>query len=337
MKIMKLLILLLPSLMYGIPQALIDNCGWYYSNCPDFHACSIVYGGYATGFATEARYGWTIEKYESSKWVEKVDNTEHTWPGPVHGTWVGYDNLYYVGASIAQYGNGQYRLKCWVESETYPTVVTDNTSWIYCTVNDVISPDTPTSFSGSWSNNHPYLNWTSNSEDDFKEYVIYKKVGSGSWNSLTTTSSSHFTDNSENKWSLGDESKRYVYYRISAKDYTNNESSVTSSVSFVCSPHINKESISSDEQIATTFKLDQNFPNPFNPSTQIRYSLNKDGYVSLTIYSVVGEKISELVNEFQSRGFYNVKFDASDLPSGIYIYKLQAGEFSSTKKMILTK
>ena len=105
----------------------------------------------------------------------------------------------------------------------------------------------------------------------------------------------------------------------------------------MCSPHINKESVSNDEQIATTFKLDQNFPNPFNPSTQIRYSLNKDGYVSLTIYSIVGEKISELVNEFQSRGFYNVKFDASNLPSGIYIYKLQAGEFSSTKKMILTK
>ncbi|HMN16903.1 MAG TPA: YCF48-related protein [Ignavibacteriaceae bacterium] len=89
--------------------------------------------------------------------------------------------------------------------------------------------------------------------------------------------------------------------------------------------------------IPTRFSLNQNFPNPFNPSTIIKYSLKDDGRVSLKIFNSLGEEVRTLVNEIKPAGNYEVEFNASELPSGIYIYSIQAGEFISSKKMILLK
>lgn len=85
------------------------------------------------------------------------------------------------------------------------------------------------------------------------------------------------------------------------------------------------------------FSLDQNFPNPFNPRTKITYSIKEEGLVTLKIYDVLGKEIATLVNENKPSGNYEAEFDASQLPSGIYIYKLQAGSFISSKKMLLLK
>ncbi|NLT50931.1 MAG: T9SS type A sorting domain-containing protein, partial [Ignavibacteria bacterium] len=85
------------------------------------------------------------------------------------------------------------------------------------------------------------------------------------------------------------------------------------------------------------FELAQNFPNPFNPSTMISFQLPINGYVTLKIYDLLGQEIATLVNEQKSAGKYEVKFDASDLASGVYIYRIQAGEFNASKKLILLK
>jgi hypothetical protein len=85
------------------------------------------------------------------------------------------------------------------------------------------------------------------------------------------------------------------------------------------------------------FRLEQNYPNPFNPVTSIRYALKESGFVTLTVYDVMGRKVRTLVNEVQSRGYQTVSFDASDLASGIYIYQLQAGDFTKTRHMMLVK
>lgn len=92
-----------------------------------------------------------------------------------------------------------------------------------------------------------------------------------------------------------------------------------------------------NKTIPKEFKLFQNYPNPFNPTTQISYQIPKDELVTLKVYNSLGEEIKTLVNHHQSKGRYSVTFNAKNLPSGIYIYKLQSGEFSSTKKMLLTK
>ena len=87
----------------------------------------------------------------------------------------------------------------------------------------------------------------------------------------------------------------------------------------------------------TSFNLNQNFPNPFNPSTKITYSIPKSSEVSLKIFNVLGQEVATLVNQQQNAGNYTVNFDAKSLSSGIYLYRIQAGSFVSTKKMTLLK
>jgi len=84
-------------------------------------------------------------------------------------------------------------------------------------------------------------------------------------------------------------------------------------------------------------RLFQNYPNPFNPITTINYHIAELSYVSLNVYDVLGNKITTLVNEDKLAGSYEIEFDGSNLASGIYIYKLQAGSFVETMKMILLR
>jgi hypothetical protein len=92
-----------------------------------------------------------------------------------------------------------------------------------------------------------------------------------------------------------------------------------------------------DEIVANNFNLEQNYPNPFNPSTTINYSLAERSSVSLKVYDVLGNEVANLVNTTQEAGQHNVTFDASGLSSGLYIYTLNTGNFTSSKKMMLLK
>jgi hypothetical protein len=85
---------------------------------------------------------------------------------------------------------------------------------------------------------------------------------------------------------------------------------------------------------ATDIVLSQNYPNPFNPSTTIHYALPHQSYVTLTIYDVLGQKVAELVNGVVDAGSHDVKFDGSRLASGVYFYRLQAGGFVQTKRLM---
>jgi len=87
----------------------------------------------------------------------------------------------------------------------------------------------------------------------------------------------------------------------------------------------------------TNFSLSQNYPNPFNPSTEIKYSIPKSGIVILKVYDILGQEVATLVNQEQKAGNYIVSFNASKLASGIYIYRMQSGDFSLTKKMVFLK
>ncbi len=89
--------------------------------------------------------------------------------------------------------------------------------------------------------------------------------------------------------------------------------------------------------IPAKFVLSQNYPNPFNPTTDIKYDLPKSGLVSLRVYDINGRLIKEIVNQKQVAGSYTARFDASNLSSGIYFYKLSAGEFKAQNKMVLIK
>ncbi|MDR3666388.1 MAG: T9SS type A sorting domain-containing protein [Ignavibacteriaceae bacterium] len=98
-----------------------------------------------------------------------------------------------------------------------------------------------------------------------------------------------------------------------------------------------KNQVVQNLSIVKTYDLSQNFPNPFNPSTTIKYQIPKSGQVTLKVYDILGKEVANLVNEFKNEGKYDVNFDASKLASGIYIYQLKSNEYTSSKKMMLLK
>jgi hypothetical protein len=85
------------------------------------------------------------------------------------------------------------------------------------------------------------------------------------------------------------------------------------------------------------YVLSQNYPNPFNPGTNIRYELPKTSHVGLTVYDLLGREVSVLVNDRREAGVHEVKFDGSGLASGVYFYRLRAGDFVATKRLHLLK
>jgi tRNA threonylcarbamoyladenosine modification (KEOPS) complex Pcc1 subunit len=92
-----------------------------------------------------------------------------------------------------------------------------------------------------------------------------------------------------------------------------------------------------EKGVPTVYTLLQNYPNPFNPTTTIQYGIPSSGFVTLKIYNTLGQEIMTLVNGEQHQGYYTASFNASALPSGLYFYRLQAGTFNSTRKMLLIK
>lgn len=85
------------------------------------------------------------------------------------------------------------------------------------------------------------------------------------------------------------------------------------------------------------FDLSQNYPNPFNPSTVIQYQLPDDAFVSLKVYDVLGREVATLVDESKHAGYYEATFSASSLGSGVYFYRMTAGEYNAIRKLLVVK
>ena len=83
--------------------------------------------------------------------------------------------------------------------------------------------------------------------------------------------------------------------------------------------------------------ISQNFPNPFNPTTKITYTIPEKSFVQLKVYDPFGKEVAVLINESKEAGNYEVEFNAGNLPSGVYFYRMKAGKFSKTRKFLLIK
>jgi len=123
---------------------------------------------------------------------------------------------------------------------------------------------------------------------------------------------------------------------------------VTGTYNYVCTPHAGmgmtgtitvtpKTGIKEISGPANTFALSQNYPNPFNPVTQIRFSIPAAGFVNLSVFDFTGRKVTELINALVPSGEYSVDFSGAGLSSGVYFYRLTAGNFTEVKKMTLLK
>lgn len=133
----------------------------------------------------------------------------------------------------------------------------------------------------------------------------------GNWNTATAQI------NTQDNTLLISQSDLYSFYRIVPTSITGVENE--------------------NNSLPENYTLDQNYPNPFNPSTVIKYSLPSESFVSLKVYDLLGREVRTLVNGIQKAGVQRINFNASGLTSGVYIYKLSAGNFTQTKKLVLLK
>jgi hypothetical protein len=187
---------------------------------------------------------------------------------------------------------------------------------------------TPDSLTGVVINDKSVLNWLDKSEVETK-YIILKRVGNSDY-SVYDSVNANITTYTDQNYDLN----AGIEYRIFAKN-TLTQSDSSNPVYFIGTTSINDNSILPKE-----FSLSQNFPNPFNPLTVINFTIPSsimNELVSLKVYDVLGNEIATLVNELKDAGYHQVQFDAQNISSGVYFYRLTAGNFTSIKKMILIR
>lgn len=218
---------------------------------------------------------------------------------------------------------------------TYQVQSNDNHATITAELRIHQLPTTPSiSMSGGWGDN-PVLTF-SGGGPNVDHYVLKKEYDFGSGFGspyYVNPASNPYTDVNVERDKFGDLVARYSVKVVDNLDY---ESSYSSTVSTLGQSLWKKGNLDQYDPV-TEYALNSNYPNPFNPTTQINYQIPKDGNVTLVVYNSLGQEIKTLVNQYQSSGSYVVQFDASELPSGVYIYKLTSGNFSAVKKMLLTK
>ncbi len=190
-------------------------------------------------------------------------------------------------------------------------------------------------------NNHPQLAWELNIEPDISSYRIYRSYNNSSfsWVNNVNHPTNTFVDNeiifSKPIW------EKTVKYYVVAVDNTNKTSCPSDQVSLsgqeVLLPKYNSNENVNSKDLAVENSLASNYPNPFNPITTISYSIEEDNLVTIKIYDVLGREVATLVNEYKPAGSYEIEFNAKLLPSGMYMYKIQSGNFTDVKKMLLTK
>ena len=167
-------------------------------------------------------------------------------------------------------------------------------------------------------------------------YEIYVSEDGTNWGDVVASGT--WANNSEQK-EVDFNSVDGRYVRLLAKSEVNgNEWASAAEINILVEGDISSVNDQlSDNNLPKSYSLGQNYPNPFNPATVIKFSVPRGQHVTLKVYDLLGREVATLVNEAKSAGTYTVEFDASQLTSGIYMYRIQAGKFSSTKKMILLR
>ncbi|GMV00020.1 MAG: hypothetical protein AMXMBFR51_27520 [Ignavibacteriota bacterium] len=200
----------------------------------------------------------------------------------------------------------------------------DNIYWDNLTLSYIV-PVELTSFTATSENGEVHLKWTTATETNNQGFEILRSAGNNKeWQNAGYAAG--FGTTTEPK------SYSFVDSKLDAGEYTYRLKQIDFDGTVTYS-----EEVKVEVEIPLVYSLEQNYPNPFNPSTTIKYSLSEDGFVKLSVYNLLGEEVTTLVNNEQKAGRYEVNFDASKLASGIYMYRLESNNFLSIKKMILIK
>jgi hypothetical protein len=190
---------------------------------------------------------------------------------------------------------------------------------------DMIIPVELTSFTASATNDgNVVLNWSTATETNNHMFEVERKAVDGEYFTIGFVEGAGTTTEPQNYTYVDKtvETGKYIY-RLKQLDFDGR--------------YEYSDEVEVDVNGVLSFNLEQNYPNPFNPSTIIKYSVPEAGNIRLSVYNTVGEEIAILANGYSQSGFFEVTFDASNLPSGVYMYKLQSENSVQFKKMMLLK
>jgi hypothetical protein len=218
-------------------------------------------------------------------------------------------------------GGGSLQLNA---NDFFGAVATDETYYDDYQVLDLIIPVELTSFTASVNEGNVVLNWSTATETNNHLFEIERKAETSEYITIGYVEGAGTTTEPQNYSYTDNEVETGTYtYRLKQVDFDG---------TFTYS-----NAVEVDVTAPLSFNLDQNYPNPFNPTTNINYSIQEAGNIILAVYNTVGEKVAVLVNGYSEAGHFEVSFDASNLPSGVYLYKLQSANSVQTKKMMLLK
>jgi hypothetical protein len=219
-----------------------------------------------------------------------------------------------------------------------------------------VNPPTTNSLTNFWSNvlvviedlnNHPRFAWgpyPDNIQGTIIGFRIYRcahhTAGQPGSFSLFATVDENVFEYTDTTATVGTDVYANSYYIKCI--YTNDqeqiiETSATNSVEILLAQPDKRSSQNNSAKVGFSYELRQNYPNPFNPVTKINYSVKNSGFVILKVYNILGTEMATLVNEVKQVGNYEILFNASELPSGIYLYQLSTGNLVLSKKMVLVK
>jgi hypothetical protein len=280
--------------------------------------------GYNT-FFIEFDHDWRTIDADDDAIVEYSTDGGTTWAEVV--SWIGVDARaeHYVSSGFATNLTTDLRFRCISVQPGWDWWWTIDNFAIYLT--DPV-PVELTSFAANVSDGNVTLNWSTATETNNQGFDVERNAGNGFEKIAfvagfgTTTETNNYS---------------YVDASVEEGSYTYRLKQIDFDGSFEYS-----EAVEVDVTAPNVFALEQNYPNPFNPSTMIKFSLAADSKVSLTVFDVLGQEIASLISGNLAAGSHEINFDASNLNSGVYFYRIDATavdgtNFNSVKKMILTK
>jgi len=248
------------------------------------------------------------------------------------------------------YDVANHRFRNWANTETldysYQTVwdLTDNILetdgledyWDNCLV---VTND---------ANNHPRLvfgPYPENLTGTIKGYKIYRSATHTAGQKPSNFTLIETLDADEfyyidNSVTIGNDYNAKSYYVTCAYEdpwESTGETEPTNTVEVILAPPQKISLPQQNIEMGNTFQLKQNFPNPFNPSTTISWQMPEDNFVTLKVFDVLGREVATLVNDNREAGNHSIDFNASDLPSGVYLYRIQIGNFTESRKFLLQK
>src|ERR1035437_7813093 len=199
-----------------------------------------------------------------------------------------------------------------------------------------------TSLGEIWTNNAWVASWRFTYTYDNSGNLLIELGEYGTNNAWVNSSRGTYTYDNNSNCIHGEQyswqnSSWVPYFGYSSLTYNHNQDWWNGQFSVVDIEYATFTGVANESTGVQSFNLHQNYPNPFNPVTTINYSLAKEDNVKLTVYNAIGSKVATIVDEYKPAGNYSVNFNGSNLASGIYLYKIEAGQFSQVKKMMLLK